>query len=69
MTTTNTIVLKTKSGKIKNVVEYVSKVVIGKKMTHNRDGTFVYCQAVGVDNKIYETSVTGWREMKTNAKR
>jgi hypothetical protein len=69
MTTTNTIVLRTKSGIIKDVVAIVSKDVICKKMTHNCDGTFVYCRAVGTNGKTYETSVTGWREMRTNAKR
>ena len=64
-----TIVLRTKSGKIKDVIEYVSKCWVNKKLTHNRDAHFDYCQAVGTNGKTYETSVTGWREMRTNAKR
>jgi hypothetical protein len=58
------ITLRTRSGIIKQVVQIVSKVVVGKKMTHNRDGTFVYATAIGCNSEKYETFVGGWRVAK-----
>jgi hypothetical protein len=59
MTRTNMIALRTGSGTIKKYVPISGKVVIGQRLTHNRDGSFTYVVALGDNGKYYETKSYG----------
>ena len=49
------ITLRTGSGTIKEHVPITGKVVIGQRLTHNRDAAFTYVVAAGKDGTYYET--------------
>ena len=53
------ITLRTGSGTIKEHVPITGKVVIGRRLTHNRDGAFTYVVALGDNGKYYETKARG----------
>jgi len=59
MTRTNIIALRTGWGTIKKYVPIHGKVVIGQRLTHNRDGSFTYVVAAGRDGTFYETKSYG----------
>jgi hypothetical protein len=59
MTRTNIIALRTGSGTIKKYVPISGKVVIGQRLTHNRDASFTHVIAAGLDGIFYETKSYG----------
>ena len=59
MKRTNMIALRTGSGTIKKYVPISGKVVVGQRLTHNRDASFTYVVAAGTDGTFYETKSYG----------
>ena len=56
------IIIRSGSGTIKRIVE-VLMLSVGKRATHNADGSFTYCRAVDGKGTYYETKSRGggWR--------